>query len=325
MLHRSGDNLESEALNFVKNREEITLFSAYIKTDELRKINENMNIKQLVVRWELRDLSLGVSDFENLYEYCIENKIAFFRNTRIHLKAFWSENKVLFGSANVTNRGLGEKGNFNFELNGIQHELSFEDKQYFQKLINSSEYVDESLMVKLKDLFSPLPTITFPTLPTPPPVKNDADYFLINQLPMTQSPGILWDLYLKLNQIKDPILQDCVAHDLEVYSVRSGISDRETFLKELGETFNAHPFFTALKKQIKETTNDRNPDRNGSMHFGGVTRWITGVTTTVPTPRPYDIKNECNSLYDWICDLDPNNFSWSRPGRHSQVIKYIGN
>jgi hypothetical protein len=71
MLHKSGHNLEKGAIDFISNNESITLFSAYIKLEELKRINNRNNIKQIIVRWEVEDLCKGVSDLE-LYQYCLE-------------------------------------------------------------------------------------------------------------------------------------------------------------------------------------------------------------------------------------------------------------
>src|SRR5690554_5052493 len=118
MLYKSGINLKSGAIDFIEQNNQITLFSAYLKLEELKSLNKSKKINRIIVRWEIKDLCIGVSDLE-LYHYCIENNITLYRNTRIHLKALWNnELQVFFGSANVTRRGLGEEGNYNFELNG---------------------------------------------------------------------------------------------------------------------------------------------------------------------------------------------------------------
>jgi hypothetical protein len=47
------------------------------------------------------------------------------------MKVFWNnQDSIVFGSANVTGRGLGEKNNCNYELNGIKEALSFVGKDY---------------------------------------------------------------------------------------------------------------------------------------------------------------------------------------------------
>ena len=116
MLFKSGINLEKETINFINESNDITLFSAYLKTEELKKINTSKKIKRIIVRWDIQDLHLGVSDID-LYDYCNLNNITLYRNTRLHCKVFWNNQRdIVFGSANVTNKGLGELGRYNFEL-----------------------------------------------------------------------------------------------------------------------------------------------------------------------------------------------------------------
>ena len=50
MLYRSGENLFEGAKTFVNKNDEITLFSAYLKLDALKKINESRHVKQIIVR-----------------------------------------------------------------------------------------------------------------------------------------------------------------------------------------------------------------------------------------------------------------------------------
>jgi hypothetical protein len=319
MLYRSGDNLEKGAREFLNNCQTTTLYSAYLKLDELKRINEQKKIKQIIVRWEIEDLCRKISDIE-LFQYCEENNVALYRNTRIHLKAFWdNKSTVFFGSANVTNKGLGENGNFNFELNGAVQGISFADQTYFNKLILDSEYVTEILYKNILNLIEStvLPTFDFPKLPTPPPT---VDYFLINQLPMTSSPELLFEIYC--GQIKSELEMNCAAHDLELYRIRKGLS-KSDFFDLLKLTFNNHPFIVEFKTAVKNSVDEYNrTDRNGSMSFGAVKRWFQEKTTTVPTPRSFELNDYVNILYDWICHFDEL-YSHSIPGAHSHVIKYI--
>jgi hypothetical protein len=317
MLYKSKINLEQGVIDFVNTNETITVYSAYIKLEELIKINSSNNIKQIIVRWEIGDLCLGVSDIE-LYDYCIQNKIALYRNTRIHLKTIWNnKSSVILGSANVTNRGLGESGNFNYELNGFFENISFEDQSYLNKIIFDSEYVTEKLYQQLKSIVDSveLPTFDYPDLPTPPPT---VDYFLINQLPMSSAPLILFKIYSGTKLGEEEMIY--AAHDLELYKIRKGL-DEEKFLLQLSELFNTHPFIVAFKTAIKNSVDDFNrADRNNCMRFGTVRKWFTENTTTVPTPRSGELNEFVRVLYTWICFFDKN-FTWNTPN-HTQVISY---
>lgn len=318
MLYRSGENLFEGAKSFMDQNEEITIFSAYLKLSVLKRLNFKNNIKQIVVGWEVKDLCLEVSDFEPIYNYCQDNEIVLYRNTRIHLKALWNNNRsVLFGSANITNKGIGETNKYNFELNGMVDNMSFDDQSYLNKIILDSQYVSEELYEELKRLVDDFdtPEIVYPKLPTPPPT---VDYFLINQLPMSSSPELLFKIY-QGEKVED-LETNCAAHDLELYKIPKNLNKTD-FLDFLKEHFNKHPFIQTFKEAVKTATNERYPERNGSMQFGTVTRWFSNNTTTVPTPRPYELSIYIVILYSWICYFDPN-FYWDIPGSKSQVIYY---
>lgn len=313
MLYKSGINLESSAIKFIEDNEMVTLFSAYLKLNELKLINQSRKINRIVVRWEIKDLCLGVSDLE-LFEYCLINNIALYRNTRIHLKAFWNNSKdVFFGSANVTNKGLGEKGNFNYELNGFNNDIRYEDIAYFNEIIMDSEYLTSSLFNEIKYLVdkTELPTIDYPVIETK---KKIEDYFLLSNLPMTESIEELYEGYCSPDSL-DTDKSVYVSHDIALYNIPRKL-DESSFYNYIKKAFNNHPFILKLKEQIKNS-------RRQSINYGGVVRWIQENTTTVPTPRAWEIKQDTivNILYTWICTLD-DDFEWDIPGLKSQVLYY---
>lgn len=314
MLFRSGDNLESGAINYINGANQVTLFSAYIKLAQLEKLNESKKINQIVVRWEIEDLVKGVSDFEDLYEYCTNNNIALFRNTRIHLKVIWNnENSVMYGSANITGRGIGEKGdNYNYELAGIANPISFDDISYLNFIIQESELVTDGLFFEIKTIVDniELPAIEFPELTTK---KKKEDEFLISQLPMTSSPRLLFEILQNSNNFSlDDQLK--ASHDKALYNIiiQDGI---DPSILKLKTSFNSKAIIEKLKLDIKAQATQ-------SLRYGGVVEWIQENTTSVPTPMSREIKKEqlVNNLFEWICKFDEN-FSWNTPN-HTQVIYY---
>jgi hypothetical protein len=314
VLFRSGDNLDSSVKGFIDGNDHITIFSAYIKLEQLEKYNFKGNIDRIVVRWEVEDLVKGVSDFQALYEYCKQFDIALYRNTRIHLKALWNnENSVLFGSANLTGKGMGEMGiNYNFELSGIANPISFDDFSYLNLIIQVSEFVNDSLFIELKNLVEQieLPIFEFPELPTK---KKMEDEFLISQLPMTSTPDIFLEILVNpYTFCLDDQLK--AAHDRALYEVNFEGNINEVY-SQLKEKFNSMAIIRKLKMHIMESP-------RYSMGYGQVVRWIQENTTTVPTPMSWEIKKEqiVNNLYEWICFFD-DRFSWDTPN-HSQVMYF---
>lgn len=318
MLFKSGDNLWSGALDFIFESEEVTLFSAYIRTEQLKELNRENKINRIVVRWEIRDLHQGASDLD-LYQYCKENKIALYRNTRIHLKCLRNNHDEIFlGSANVTGRGIGERANmFNFELNSLNKTTDFSDVLYLDKIISKSEYVTEELFKEIKKKVENLgdfkkqeeeyQKVDIMT------ERKESDYFLISELPMFKDVKGLYQAAQNIEELS-PLDRQCVSHDLATYDL-SLYNSEEEFYSELKQVFNSHKFIQKLKARIKE-------DRRSSLNYGGVVHWITENTTTVPTPISWELKEQqvVNILYEWICFFD-SDFVVERP-RYSEIIFY---
>ena len=314
MLYRSGENLFEGAKSFVDQNEEITIFSAYLKLDTLKKLNGSGHIKQIIVRWEIKDLCLGVSDFEKLFIYCRKNQISIYRNTRLHAKVIWNNfNDVFLGSANLTGRGLESRDkNYNFELNSISSNISVNDIIYLKRILNKSEYVSNSLFEKLSKLVDTEKEkgkIKYIELETK---QHQEDAFLLSQLPMSDSVDSLYDVYSDLNLSQDKKIY--AIHDIVLYNIPNNLNKTE-FNNYLSDVFNNHSFIISLKDFIKNSSRK-------SVRYGEVVNWIRENTTTVPTPRNFEIKEKIivNILYDWICYFDED-FTWNRPN-HTQVIYY---
>ena len=318
MLFRSGENLWSGALDFISESNEVTLYSAYIKTAQLKELNKDGKIKRIVVRWEIIDLHQGASDLD-LYDYCLENKIALFRNTRIHLKCLQNEqNNVFLGSANISGRGIRSLNNFNYELNAIDDSIDFLDTMYLQKILKGSEYVSERIYHSIKEALNQLEehkdNEEYERLEMS--IEKEKDYFLISELPMYMEVSELYDRLHK-TELLDELQKSCIAHDIATYDLNIELPE-EQFYQNLKNTFNSHPFVLALKEQIKK-------DRRKSLSYGRVAGWIAENTTTVPTPISWELKEKqvVNILYKWICFCDED-YRVERP-RYSEVIFYRGN
>jgi hypothetical protein len=313
MIYKSGLNLFSGTTDFFLNEETVVLFSAYIKTDIIKQLNAKKNIKQIIVRWEIEDLIKKVSDID-LYLYCKENNIQLFRNNRIHLKAAWNfDSRLLFGSANYTNKGIGENSNFNYELNGLFDNISFEDKIYLNNILKSSILINDEYYKQLKKVVDEtvVAKIKYPEFNIKINVSNSC---LLSELPMSLSPDDLYDVATKSNEYSNLEL-NCAAHDLALYEIKMP-QEYSIFKSELSIKFNSHPFVLALKNYIKMQSSQ-------SLNYGKVVQWIRENTTTVPTPRNWEIKEQqiVNILYTWICYFDED-YTWHIPGNRSEVICY---
>ena len=102
---------------------ELILLTAYCRIDALTQILKDVDTKvklSLVVRFDKRDVISGSSDLE-IYKFVQERKGILYRNHKLHSKLFLADkNNRIFGSANITGRGLGVVG----ELSNIESRRS---------------------------------------------------------------------------------------------------------------------------------------------------------------------------------------------------------
>ena len=314
MLNQSNNSLFNNIKTFVRNSNRIQLYSAYIKTNVIEKINMINNIDFIIVRWEIVDLVNGISDLE-LYNYCKSNKIKLFRNTRIHLKAIVNDNnQIIFGSSNLTNKGLSITDNYNFELNSNVENIESSDLLYLNQILRDSEYIDEYKFNLIKTEVDKYQNLKF-EIKEMPTQKNSTDNFLISQLPMSKDFKLLYDYYLnsRYDTVED---QNCFIHDLVLFDIVSPGLTYDDFVSHLKINFNKHEFVLKLKEFIKTQPGE-------SLRYGGVVEWIKQNTTTVPTPLSWELKEQeiVNILYYWITSFD-SDFTTSVPGRKSEVIFY---
>ena len=322
MLYRSGENLSSGVNEYLATKSKFNIYSPYIITSKLRELLQGVDCELIVVRWEALDILNKACDFEELYEFTKEKGIELYRNPRIHLKVIEDlEGRLFFGSANVTNRGLGDS-NFNWELSGLASSIGFHDKRYLDKIVSESHLVDESYYKELKsqiddlrakfkmnrEKFSESPLLG---------KKNNKEMFLLSSLPMSYSPQRLWEVYSKMGEGFNREEVNCATHDLNTYCVDEGLN-KEEFFKVLGNNFNKQPFASKLKQSIAEK-------RNGFMGYTEIIRWLQENTTTVPTPRRWEIKDaqKVQILHKWIIEFDVNYKSEIRHPNGSDKLIYI--
>ena len=321
MLFRSGDNLSRGVLDFINNSKELTLYSAYIKTNQLIKLNKDGKINRIVVRWEIKDLHQGSSDLD-LYHYCVDNRIALYRNTRIHLKCLRNnEEEVFLGSANFTGRGIGEvPPAYNLELNALSRNISLVDALYLDKIVSQSEYMTEELFQKIRSILEGLEEYKRQEEEYKnselASKKEGVDCYLISELPMFYNVATLYKSAHSFQDL-DVLQKKCISHDLATYGTKIDQSEEE-FYSELRVVFNSHRFVMELKDVVKQ-------DRRQSLNYGSIVQWIRNNTTTVPTPISWELKEQqiVNILFDWICYFD-SDFTVERPG-YSEVLFYRKN
>jgi hypothetical protein len=315
MLHKNGINLQVKLSEYINNSQELFIFSPYIKHEPLKAlIDGNEKVKAVFVRWETKDLLLGVSDLE-IYPYLKSKGIALYRNSRLHLKAYLDEYKKCFlTSANISSRALNlpTHSNYNYEIATVVENLSIDDRLYFSIIECDSILITDSIYQQLREQL-PEKKKEFPNedefvLKFEAPDKD----FLISALPMTYSVETLFRIYEEKEFVNEVEL-NCALHDLAIYKIPLGLSSTE-FRQKLAESFFAHKFIQRFLENLETT---------GEIYFGKAKDWIHKNCTDVPIPRKWEITENIQILYRWVAKLGDGKFIVDRPN-YSERLSIVG-
>ena len=316
MIFKNGENLLEEIQEFIRTSERLIIIVPYIKNDSLTELVQHRSSPtEIIVRWQLNDLVTGASDLE-IFDTCQRIGISLYRNPRIHLKCFINNfQECLMTTANISKRALSsdQESNFNHEVGTNIKNLTFEDKIYFQTILNESALVTPQTVERLK-------TLSDEREPAKQSSSNldfeelhpDSD-FLLSALPMSENVDILEEIYFKKNA-KNLTDYNCAIHDLVLYHIENGLNEDE-FLAQLKTHFFSHPFIKAFLSEVEK--------QGGAVHFGFVRRWLASNCTNVPLPRPWEVTTNVQILFRWIVDLEDGKYFVDVPHKYSERLKKI--
>jgi hypothetical protein len=314
ILLKTGINLYQKLSEFVADSDNLFIFVPYIKHQTLKQLLDlTDNCKIIVVRWEPKDLILGSSDLE-VYDYCQRKKVALYRNPRLHLKAFVDDyKKCILGSANISSRALNipESNYFNYELGAEIENLSFDDRLYFNTILNDSTLINDSIYTQLKTLVDDKkqaavePDFSFPT-------DMGMKDFLISALPMSfDVPSLL--RFCATRNAQNETELNCALHDLALYNLSLELEPK-ILREKLTEAFFNHPFIKSFLKNLEE---------EGFIFFGSAKDWIHKNCADVPTPRKWEITENIQILYRWIVELGEGKYEVDVPGARSERLRIV--
>jgi hypothetical protein len=325
MLYRNGDNLKKGLIDYLSNKNKITIFSPYIKAPLLLELLEAPKLlcEQIIVRWKPLDIAMGSSDLA-IYQICKDSGIALYMNNRIHLKLYTENfNDAFLGSANISARAISDNDiNFNYEVCSYVKSISRNDRIYLHNIIKESMLITDDIYDIIKSQIPEFSVESEEMRFNFPPDINNVSNFLITKLPMIDSPLLLWELYSGTKLVANLEQENCLCHDLALYDINTKGYTKEEFIKKLTDSFFKIAFVRAFLKEIDcaVNENDYGKDKSG-LSFGRVRRWFSENTTTAPSPRPFELTQNVQILYVWIEHLSNGKYKVSVPGQHSQVIK----
>jgi hypothetical protein len=274
---------------------EIKMLSAFAKVSALKYIDSkilNTKVKKkLLVRFRLEDILQKSTDFE-IYQYCLLNGWELFINFDLHSKLFvFDNNRFMLGSANLTLSGLGLKSNPNIESVYCGNINSFQDKRIDEFFIESI-LVDETIIKNMKHQIDSLESqqITF--------------------------PGWNKDITQNFNQNNDNLWMSDFLQSISPFDMYScdlsllGLGRTEiTNLDLVRNKFKKLKIYRWLQSNV-----------DSEMYFGEVTSRLHTAIIDSASPYRKDIKQLLSNLYNWIEELEIDEFYIDRP-KHSQRIR----
>jgi len=327
MLYRNGENLKDGLIQFLTNKNNVTIFTPYIKSTTLKKLlnSPGLTCRQIIVRWDPKDIALGSSDLD-VYNICKENDIALYINNRIHLKLHTNNfNDAFLGSANISERAISDNiNNCNYEVCSYLESIDRNDRLYLYKIINESILVTDEIYASIKSQIPDIePDIEKKLFKLSKKDCHKSD-FLITKLPMIDSPILFWELVSGKKKIESIEQENCLCHDLALYDVNPNENNKDDFFKNLSNNFLNLPFIVAFLKEVnKPPRTNKNGDIREGLQFGSVKKWFSENTSTAPAPRPFELTNNIQIFYSWIEYLSYGKYTITIPGKHSQVITRI--
>jgi hypothetical protein len=312
VLFRNGIDLSNRLSSFISSSKNLLVLVPYIKLEPLKEILSSTNCcRAIIVRWEINDLILGSSDLE-LYQFCKENSIVLYRNPRIHLKAFIDNYRsCIIGSPNISSRALNlpKTNMYNFEVATLIDNLTFEDRIYFNRIINESTLITDSIYEQIKMQLQARKEFVYES-ESEFVIESNDNSFLISSLPMTLTVQKLLEI-CATKHTSNELELNCAIHDLVLYGISLDM-EHNAIMDKLKVEFFKHPFIRAFLNNL---------GRSGEIYFGAAKEWIHNNCTDVPIPRKWEITENIQILYRWIVDLGDGKYSIDVPGAHSQRLK----
>lgn len=288
---------------------EIYIFSPFFTEKGLEYIHRNTHnyLKiNLLVRASFDDFisgALSVPALKSVLKLGWNVK----RYEYLHAKAFFNDKEMLFGSVNLTGRGLGYPPIGNFELLGMTELTDKEIIKEFemiwkQSTVISDDYLDE--IAKDVEKFKADYNKRKKYIKKINNKFSNKKEFSLKHIVQSKSIRSFYERLVNGNT-EDSIFY----HDYNLLSAYQGIS-----YEELLENF----LTIGLVKKFLSYLGD-------GRFFGDLRKWLVENIDDVPTPSRDDFNIQLNKLYDLVVEATQGRYRRITPGAHSEKLEKINN
>lgn len=286
-------------LELKKTEEELSIISAYVKTDALKVIDsfirQPIRKKRLLVRFRLGDILNNSTDFD-IIRYCLENNWELYINLDLHSKIIIFDcKKYLLGSANVTLSGLGISFKPNIE-NMYYGELDNANFNKVSKLFTDSIKVERELYESMQDQLNNINQQNITT-------NIDWSTFIQEKINAIINLDNLWVSDL----ISSSTPFDMYSKDRSLLGIsRNNIDDIELLRSKFLQSKIFRWFINSFDKEI---------------YFGPLSQKLHSSLSDDPTPYRKDVKEYLSNLLNWIKALQIEEVIIDRPNYSERIRK----
>jgi len=209
------------------------------------------------------------------------------------------KHKYLFGSANLTGKGIGLAGTAsNIECLSCEEDVHTEDIALLNSIIRESQIVNQELVEEMRQQLEEMDATDWHEQKMEA-VAPHPDGIFVNDLPFCASPSYL---------IQNPDSEEAT-HDRVIF----GLSVGAPSLDQLPTPFRKSSAVTWLDSTL-----------HNEMSFGQLSHALHNSLLDDPRPYRKDVKVLQSNLLEWVTALLPDSFEVEvPPGRHSQVIRKL--
>lgn len=278
MIVTRGDRIRKL---FSEARNSVAIITPFIKVNALHSIldvvSPDVHIR-CVTRWVPEEVASGVSDPAIIYDLQERGNYDLTLVDNLHAKVYIADNRCLAGSANTTNRGLGNVDESNIE---ILLESTIDNPEVVS-VLSEIEKVEREATTELAEKIMTLAT----SLPQPGQEKVNTEYWF----PRSNKPENAFSIYSSSSDNYLSEVDKILNCDLEQANVPLGLSEQE-FRFEIRSLLSEIPVADALLDVTTDIT---------------LTRADVHPQLSLLTTEEYSVNDLWRSFVNWMVYFFPD-------------------
>lgn len=303
---RQGDRL----VNLCRQAtQKIVLIAPFIKTKAIDRILESVDTDVsllCVTRWLPSEIASGASDLE-VFKIVRNHHGSLWLRQNLHAKYYRSDDRVLIGSANLTNSALGWTSDPNLEILVPIDNTTYDTTEFEENTLSEAIEVDFDLYESMVAASENWPSHDIEYELDDTVVSQDRPEGPTIWVPASRFPANLYKVYMDRSSDDLPRLtREAGLQDLLVLQPPSGL-DEELFNQTIGISLLTMPVFDLIDHKVVV-----------SQRFGVMQNLIRRRCnfTTDEATRAWQ------TLIRWIRHFLPDRYEYTRP-KHSERITKI--